>query len=273
VVNITNWTQTQPGAFADPQAWGNRYDAAGQRTQETSSVATRNFTYDDQRELTQAYRVDSSGQPLPNYNYTYAFDKIGNWTKATSAAGETDYLVNPLNQYTQISGTAVPVQQAPTYDLNGNMLTDGKGNTYLYDEENRLVEVDNSNGKTISVYDGLSRRVEKRVYTGGALTSTTRYLYDGKLAIGEYDATNSLQRSYTRGLDLSGSRQGAGGIGGLLALTDSTGSYSYFTDGNGNVVDLTDAYGNSAAHYEYDPFVLKISLASHRFSELASYGF
>jgi RHS repeat-associated protein len=31
-------------------------------------------------------------------------------------------------------------------------------------------------------------------------------------------------------------------------------SYSYFTDGNGNVVDLTDAYGNSAAHYEYDPF-------------------
>ena len=49
--------------------------------------------------------------------------------------------------------------------------------------------------------------------------------------------------------------QGAGGIGGLLALTNASGnSYSYFTDGNGNVVDLADDYGTSAAHYEYDPF-------------------
>ena len=140
------------------------------------------------------------------------------------------------------------------------MTADGKGNTYLYDEENRLIEVDTPSNpaiaKTVSVYDGLSRRVEKRTYNaGGALISTTRYLYDGLLPIAEYDSGNNLQNTYTRGLDLSGTMQGAGGIGGLLALTNASGnSYSYFTDGNGNVVDLADGYGTTAAHYEYDPF-------------------
>ncbi len=41
--------------------------------------------------------------------------------------------------------------------------------------------------------------------------------------------------TYTRGLDLSGTLEGAGGIGGLLARTLSGASYYYHADGNGNV--------------------------------------
>jgi YD repeat-containing protein len=63
--------------------YGYQYDAAGQRTQETSTVGTRDFTYDDQRQMTHAYRVDGSGNPIPSYNYAYTFDPIGNWTKET----------------------------------------------------------------------------------------------------------------------------------------------------------------------------------------------
>jgi RHS repeat-associated protein len=38
-------------------------------------------------------------------------------------------------------------------------------------------------------------------------------------------------------------------------MTNAAGqSDSYFCDGNGNVTDLTDAYGVIAAHYQYDPF-------------------
>jgi RHS repeat-associated protein len=41
----------------------------------------------------------------------------------------------------------------------------------------------------------------------------------------------------------------------LLAMTNAAGqSDSYFCDGNGNITDLTDAYGVIAAHYQYDPF-------------------
>jgi RHS repeat-associated protein len=66
--------------------------------------------------------------------------------------------------------------------------------------------------------------------------------------------------SYTRGKDLSGSRQGAGGIGGLLARTDlstlnSSLSTSYYhSDGNGNVTCLINTNSGIVAHYTYDPF-------------------
>ncbi|MCW1887021.1 RHS repeat-associated core domain-containing protein [Luteolibacter flavescens] len=75
--------------------------------------------------------------------------------------------------------------------------------------------------------------------------------------------------AFTWGQDLSGSFQGAGGVGGLLCYhaapsTDGSGNrvwgYSSYPtyDGNGNVTeylseDLEDGYEN-APHYEYDPF-------------------
>jgi RHS repeat-associated protein len=70
--------------------------------------------------------------------------------------------------------------------------------------------------------------------------------------------------SYTRGNDLSGTLQGAGGIGGLLARTDNSlfltpnsylpASALYHADGNGNVTCLMYTNGLLAAKYLYDPF-------------------
>jgi RHS repeat-associated protein len=48
--------------------------------------------------------------------------------------------------------------------------------------------------------------------------------------------------------------QGAGGVGGLLAVTDSTGTYYPTYDGNGNISEYLNSTGAVAAHYEYDPF-------------------
>jgi len=68
--------------------------------------------------------------------------------------------------------------------------------------------------------------------------------------------------SFVRGLDLSGSLQGAGGVGGVLAVTfgPSTNSYQLSThfcafDGNGNVSALVSTTnGAVTANYEYSPF-------------------
>ena len=59
-----------------------------------------------------------------------------------------------------------------------------------------------------------------------------------------------------RGLDLSGTLQGAGGVGGLLAIKTATnGTHFYCHDGNGNVTALVDPDdGSVSALYEYDPF-------------------
>lgn len=69
----------------------------------------------------------------------------------------------------------------------------------------------------------------------------------------------------TRGNDLSGTLQGAGGIGGLLARSDgySSGNFTthgyYFCDGNGNITCMLDYNPAKVASYRYDPFGNTIS--------------
>ena len=62
----------------------------------------------------------------------------------------------------------------------------------------------------------------------------------------------------TRANDLSGSLEGAGGIGSLLARTSSGHSY-YFADGNGNITYMLNSSQNMVASYRYDPFGNTIS--------------
>src|SRR5881296_3662893 len=66
--------------------------------------------------------------------------------------------------------------------------------------------------------------------------------------------------SYTRGTDLSGTLEGAGGIGGLLARSHgySSGNFTnhncYFADGNGNITYMLNSSQSMVASYRYDPF-------------------
>ena len=64
--------------------------------------------------------------------------------------------------------------------------------------------------------------------------------------------TNSV--SYVWGVDLSGSLQGAGGVGGLLTVIRDDGVFTPTYDANGNVSEYIASDGTIAAHYEYDAF-------------------
>ena len=60
---------------------------------------------------------------------------------------------------------------------------------------------------------------------------------------------------YLWGLDLSGTPQGAGGVGGLLAvIDDNANTYMPVYDANGNITDYVDSSGNAVAHYAYDAY-------------------
>ena len=67
------------------------------------------------------------------------------------------------------------------------------------------------------------------------------------------DANNNVLVAYDRGLDFSGSLQGAFGVGGLLARTDIKGTLFYHSDGIGNVTALFDKYQTLEARYLTDP--------------------
>jgi hypothetical protein len=69
-----------------------------------------------------------------------------------------------------------------------------------------------------------------------------------------------LAVSYTRGTDLSGTLEGAGGIGGLLARSEPSAlnlqlsTAYYHADGNGNITALVNTNQVLVAKYHYDPY-------------------
>ncbi len=116
--------------------------------------------------------------------------------------------------------------------------------------------------KSEFTYDGKMRRRITREYiwrnSAWVQTSEVREIYDGMLKIQDRNANNVPLVTYTRGNDLSGSLQGAGGIGGLLARTDHSSLTPYrcfyHSDGNGNVTMLIDENENPVGTYAYDSF-------------------
>ena len=186
---------------------------------------------------------------MGNDIYGYAYDTIGSRTATTENTATTEYLANALNQYTAITGRA-----NPSHDLDGNMLDDGAGLAMIWDGENRLIQTV-KDGQTVTyAYDYMSRRVAKTV--GNV---TREYLYDGWNVISETVAIGNQQSAitnyYTWGLDISGTLQGAGGVGGLLLVATPDGVYAPTCDAHGNISEYIQlATGSITAHLEYDAF-------------------
>jgi RHS repeat-associated protein len=212
-------------------------------------------------------QVTSADSPTNTFDRGYEYDQIGNRKRSADGALDTTgstatvYDPNPLNQYDAIGSFS------PTYDADGNqkdaqILPLGSPSlvscVYHWDAENRLIAVKDTNNADIVTYtyDSQFRRVAR---TEGS--NVTLYLYDEWNCLAEYTLHNSsfnLHTSLSWGLDLSGSLQGAGGVGGLLAVTkhEAQSATHFFPtyDGNGNVSEYLGAGGAISAHFEYDSF-------------------
>jgi RHS repeat-associated protein len=152
------------------------------------------------------------------------------------------------------------------YDADGNLVSDGLW-TNVWNAENRLVYVESLPTVPASarVHEDWSYLPDGRwnqrivsTWNGSAYVpqSTNRFVWDGQVLLAVLDQTNGLVMSFMRGLDLSGTMQGAGGVGGLLAINFKTnGTHFAAFDGNGNVAGLVNAAdGTASATYEYDLF-------------------
>jgi RHS repeat-associated protein len=153
-----------------------------------------------------------------------------------------------------------------TYDEDGNLTSDSLW-TNTWNGENRRTMVESRTGilpvarmqeQWSYLPDG--RWIERIVSTNNGTSYypayTNRYVWDGPVLLAVLDHTNGLVISFVRGLDLSGTMQGAGGVGGLLAVSFKTnGTHFVAYDGNGNVTALATATdGSESARYEYGPF-------------------
>ncbi len=256
------------------------------------------YQYDKLGQVTSGKRYWSDWTPVAGQQFEYSFDDIGNRTSTKAGGDangggllSANYSANSLNQYTSrdvpgavdILGIAhanatVTVNGQSPYrrgeyfwqELSLNNSSAAVCWTNKWDGENRLVDITSlASGPSASrkslqfAYDWQGRRYSKIVsnWTGSTWTRALHelYLYDGWNLLAALNGTNqAIVKSFLWGLDLSGSMQGAGGVGGLIAFASRqspVGSYFVAYDGNGNVMALVDgSSGSLSARYEYDPF-------------------
>ncbi len=112
-----------------------------------------------------------------------------------------------------------------------------------------------ANGATVKCpFDALWRRREKIEYVPDGTAVTNRYIYKDWLVLAITDGSGALLETYTHGADLSGEVGGeAGGIGGILASTQSGGAAFYAYDFNGNIIQVSAADQTQLAKHTYFP--------------------
>ncbi len=280
------------------------YDQIGNRTtvRENSAPAlTTTYTSNALNQYTQVglssrsfdvsgYR-SSSSSPIQLFQnngaaqtpiYSPSFTGLFFWRRLTHG-GSNDFwdLVE-----TKENGTTIdygyqyvpPLTEIPTYDADGNLLSDGRRN-YVWDAENRLIEINwtaaqspmaGYSGKITYTYDGLSRRVSRTNSITWTATNTTYcldalgYQFDGwnhimTVRFNSAGVPTGRQAAYVWGPDVASSyqagrsMQGAGGVGGLLMVLDgvSLPEYQYTSDPNpidDDYFPLMDRMGNVTAY-------------------------
>ena len=261
------------------EQFGYAYDAAGNLQYRTNNALVQNFSVNALNQLTTVTRsgtltvAGNTSKAATNvtvngfmaYLYgDYSFAKDGfslvNGTNTFVAVAMDAFGHNDTNT----SSVYLPVTNSFVYDGNGNMTYDGQ-HSLTYDDENQLILITVTNQlKKEFTYDGMRRlRVRKDyVWSGGSWTQANElhFVYDGLVILQIRDSGNNPKQTFTRGLDLSGSFQGAGGTGGLLAMTDQTQTNAllqtafYHSDGNGNVTALVSSNGLILASAQYDPY-------------------
>ena len=152
-----------------------------------------------------------------------------------------------------LSAAALGAAEDLGYSSDGGLISFGEFD-YVYDSASRLAEVWSNGVRVVeNQYDAIGRRVIKRTPD-----ATHTFVYDGWMLVveriersgGQFD-----QIDYWWGKDISGTLDGAGGIGGLLYIRkNGCEVYVPLYDGHGNVMQYVDKQGTIVASYAYDAF-------------------
>ncbi|NCS06775.1 MAG: hypothetical protein GPJ07_09250, partial [Microcystis aeruginosa G13-07] len=227
------------------------YDTMGRRTSMTTLDGTTTYGYDGIGQLTSV--ILSNGRTIE-----YRYDAAGNRISVQDSGVTNNYNTNNLNQYTSVGSTTY------SYDADGNLISkteNGLTSSFIYDVENRLISVTNSDGTWSYEYDALGNRIAS-IFDG----ERTEYLLDpaGLVdVVSEYDNSGNLLANYTYGL-------------GLVGRVDGTNTaYYYDSDAIGSTVGLTGATGGYLNRYEYLPFgedLTKVETVSNPFEYVGQWG-
>jgi len=218
----------------------------------TGFSAVQNYNYDSLNRLKDATEMltPTGGSATQSWKQTFTFDRYGNrnFDEANTAFAGFDKLCNNntelcadlrkrLNPSINASNNRLSTSDDYDFDESGNTTADADDRTFIYDAENKQVEVRDSQQNVIGQYwyDGDGRRVKKHVPATGEVTI---FVYDasGRL-IGEYSTeVQPSQDAKTQYL-----------------TADHLGTPRINTDGSGQVI----------SRHDYHPFGEEVSRSGY----------
>ena len=161
----------------------------------------------------------------------------------------------------------IPIHRRTRFDVTRRACRVGDGSIYVYGS---------IGDRTVASVSRAMKRVERFDGDEWQTSETHAFTYDGSNIVLERIAfadgsTRTVECFW--GNDLSGTEQGAGGVGGLLYVKRNGVIYVPHANANGNILRYTDTAGNVVAAYTYDAFGRTISQSGpladvfrHRFS-------
>src|SRR5205809_5912665 len=206
------------------------YDDAGRRTSHTlpNGIVTE-YAYDAASQLTGlTYKLGGNTLGTLTYGYNDAGERVetgGAWARAAQPAAVASAAYNAANHQLTFGG------QTLTYDLNGNLTSDGT-NAYTWDARNRLVAISGGNTGAFQ-YDAQGRRTSKTINT-----AQTGFVYDGLTPVQELNGSTVVANLLT-GLSIDE----------YLTRTDTSGASYFLADALGSTVALSDATGGLPTSY------------------------
>lgn len=270
------------------------YDARGNKIQafrESNGAVdeSRSFIYEYDA-LNQLVSVNRQNQVLR----TYAYDAFGNRTEKMDFTGEqlvrTTYQYNAKNQLVvEVENEMLDAEKSYSYDGRGNLIQITQNGQvkkqFAFDETNQLgatFEVVNQMTKAARYdYNGLGQRIGQEIFKENTVESLHALT---KLNPAEAQMEKQLHylldmtRPYNNLLEsqevVSGRRQRFFWDADVVAMQEEGEEQFYLQDGQGSVINLTDATGKEKERYEFDEFGLPLersfAMASQPFA-FASY--
>ncbi len=184
----------ESGTAVDEYQYG--YDNDGNRLYRKNTLSATNselYTYDGLNRLSSMTRgtLNSGNTAItgtPTYSESWNFDAEGNWDGSSGVTTNGTAQTRAHNAQNQITTIG---SNTPTYDSNGNTLTDGLGHTYSYDAWNRMHT--GTDGTTTETFgnDALGRKVSTNDGT-----TTTDHFYSTQWQVLEDDRGGHASNSY-----------------------------------------------------------------------------
>ncbi len=127
------------------------------------SAFSQTYTYNYTNQVTSYAQGTLSGTTIsnPTQSMSIATDAVGNWTSTVTNGTLVGTAAQPITYNALNQQTSTIPNQMPTYDNDGNMITDKNGNTLTYDAWNHVVQVSNGGASVYYAFDGLGRRDEQ----------------------------------------------------------------------------------------------------------------